>query len=123
MQYSDFKREIKFILICSLCLDGAVFLISSLFIGFTFSMAVSLLIGTAVLILNMRLLYNSVLKNTRIQNTAGNPMLKGYLLRSFISCTAIAAGFKLNFLNPLGIILPLIYPKPIYTVHSIIVRR
>ena len=77
MQYSDFKREIKFILICSLCLDGAVFLISSLFIGFTFSMAVSLLIGTAVLILNMRLLYNSVLKNTTIQNTTANPMLKG----------------------------------------------
>lgn len=123
MQYSDFKKEMRFILICSVCLDIAFYLVSIFFIGITLRMALSLIAGNIVLIINLRLLYSSVLKHTSGRMTGKNPMMKGYLLRSLIACVAIAAGFMLDLLNPVGIMLPLFYPKMIYTVHSIIVRR
>ena len=123
MQYSEFKKEMQFILTCSLFLDLAVYLGSVAFLGFTLRMALALITGTIVLAVNLRLLYASVIRHTGGQQTVRNPMMKGYLLRSLIACLAIAAGFLLSFLNPVGIMLPLLYPKLIYTVHSIIVRR
>lgn len=123
MQYSEFKKEMRFIFIWSVFLDVLFYILSVLIIGLNYETALSLIAGNTVLFINLRLLYNSILKNTNGAQTGKNPMMKGYLFRSLIACIAIAAGFMLPFLNAVGIMIPLFYPKIIYTVHSIIVRR
>ncbi len=116
MNKSDFNNELKFILLRSIFLDCAAYLISVFFIGFTVRMAVGLLLGTFGMTVNLYLLYRSV---ARIVNSGGSKaqsfMMKSYLFRLFVTGVIIVISMKLCFINTVGTVLPYFYPKLVYT--------
>jgi hypothetical protein len=118
--FFDFKKEFIFIAVRSAVIDIIFYLISVLFYGFTLSFLFGLILGTASMLLNFRLLYLSVIKNTKLKRTVRNPMMKGYLLRMLIASCTISLSFFLSFINPLATLIPFFYPKLIYTAYSIV---
>ncbi|MGN1086363.1 MAG: hypothetical protein ACI4Q5_04940, partial [Porcipelethomonas sp.] len=60
MEKEQLIHEMKFVLIRALFLDISAYLISVFFIGFTLSMALGLVLGTAGMAVNLILLNRSV---------------------------------------------------------------
>lgn len=120
MNSFNFRKEIKFILLWSTALNLIVYGISVVIIGINISVLAGLVLGTVILIINMIHLHKSILRITAFGGKGKNPMMKGYLFRSLIVCIGIFISFRVDFINVLGALLPLFYPKVIYTIHSII---
>lgn len=120
MNSFNFKEEIKFIALWSTALNLIVYGISIIITGINISILAGLVLGTAILIINMSHLHKSIIRITTIGGRGKNPMMNGYLFRSLIACIGIFISFKIDFINVLGTVLPLFYPKVIYTVHSIV---
>ncbi|MDE5946575.1 MAG: hypothetical protein K2G63_04625, partial [Oscillospiraceae bacterium] len=85
-----------------------------------FSMITGLLGGNIILFMKLRHLYKSTLKVTAYGGKSRNPMMGGYLIRSFIVCTGLVISLKCGWINTIGTILPVFYPKLIYTFYSIV---
>lgn len=120
MNSFNFKNELKFILLCAAALDLIVYGISVFFIGISISAAVGLILGNIIMIFNLWHLYKSIIKLTSLGGGDKNPMMGGYLLRSLAVCAGILISFKFDWINTVCTVLPLFYPKLIYTLHSII---
>lgn len=116
----DFKKEMKFIFRWAFALDLIVYGISLIFLGINFSMVTGLLLGNIILFINLSHLYKSILKITAYGGKSKNPMMSGYLIRSFIVCTGLAVSLKCGWINTIGTVLPVFYPKLIYTFYSIV---
>ena len=112
--------------------DAAAYLISLIFLGLNYSMALGLILGTAVLYINLiqlgvssenvvdRYNFNKDVKSSK------RYMFSNYLLRYLIIGIAvyISLSVKLGFLfNTAGVVLPLIYPKLIYLIKSLYDRK
>jgi len=119
MNSFNFKREMKFILLWSLSLDLIAYGISIIFMGINISFLTGLAIGNTALFINLRLLNRSVEKIAVSANRKKNSMMGGYLIRSLISCSAVVISFRFDWINTVGAVLPLFYPKVIYTLYSI----
>ncbi|MDD6345797.1 MAG: hypothetical protein PUA51_06240 [Oscillospiraceae bacterium] len=120
MNSFNFKRELKFILLWSLSLDLIAYGISVLFIGINICFLTGLAVGNTALFVNLWLLNRSVSRIAASGGRGKNPMMGGYLLRSLIACTAVVISFRFDWINTVGAVLPLFYPKVIYTLHSIV---
>lgn len=120
MNSFDFKKEIKFIISWTAALNLIVYGISVLFLGINLSVPAGLILGSIILIFNMIHLYRSVAKITVSGGRGKNPMMSGYIFRSLIACAGIVISLKSDFINVIGTLLPLFYPKVIYTLYSII---
>ena len=118
----DFIKEFKFILIRSVFIDISVYLISVFFMGFTLSMALGLALGTAVLAVNLIILWHSI---RNCLDFKGGPKMRSvkafsfYVLRLLIFGAAAVASFRLELFSSVGTILPVFYPKLIYVSSSI----
>ncbi len=119
MNSFNFKREMKFILLWSLSLDFIAYGVSIIFMGINISFLIGLAVGNTALFINLRLLNRSVEKITASAGRKKNPMMGGYLFRSLIACSAVAVSFRFDWINTIGAVLPLFYPKVIYTLYSI----
>lgn len=117
MDNFDFKKEMKFILLWSIGLDAAAFLISLFFMGINISFAAGLVLGNAALFLNLWHLNRSVKKIAFSGGRGRNPMMGGYLFRSLITCITVLISFRFDFINTIGVLLPFFYPKVIYTLY------
>ena len=112
--------------------DAAVYLISLIFLGLNYSMALGLILGTAVLYINLIQLgvsSENVVDRYNINKDVKSSkryMFSNYLLRYLIIGIAvyISLSVKLGFLfNTVGVVLPLIYPKLIYLIKSLYDRK
>ncbi len=120
----NLRNELKFIGIRSVFLNISAYLISFLFIGVNISMLLGLVLGTAVMFIYLVMLYNSVEKSVVLQEKkAKNKMMRGYLLRLLVIGVAVVLSFKVSIINPVGVLLPLFYPKIIYVGGAIFKRK
>lgn len=120
MNSFNFKNELKFILMWILSLDLVAYGISIIFMGINISFLLGLLIGSLTLLINMWHLNRSIRKVTATGRGNKNAMLGGYLFRSLVACISVAASFRFDRINTIGAVLPLFYPKVIYTLYSIV---
>lgn len=120
MNSFNFKKELKFILMWTLSLDLVAYGISVIFMGINISFLLGLLIGSLTLFINLWHLNRSVQKVTVAGRGGRNAMLGGYLFRSLIACVSVTASFRFDWINTIGAVLPLFYPKVIYTLYSIV---
>jgi hypothetical protein len=116
----NLKNEMKFIFLRTMAINLIVYGVSVVFIGINFTMITGLLLGSGVLFFNLHHLYRSIVKITSFGGKGKNPMMGGYILRSLIVCIAVAISLKCSFINTVGTVLPLFYPKVIYTLYSIV---
>ena len=112
--------------------DAVAYLISLIFLGLNYSMALGLILGTAVLYINLIQLgisSENVVDRYNINKDVKSSkryMFSNYLLRYLIIGIAvyISLSVKLGFLfNTAGVVLPLIYPKLIYLIKSLYDRK
>lgn len=115
MEKEQLIHEMKYILIRAVFLDISAYLISVFFIGFTLSMALGLILGTAGMAVNLILLNRSVRNIVRNGGSrAQSRMFSGYLFRFGIMGVIIAAAMLIHFINAVGTIIPYFYPNLVY---------
>lgn len=120
MNSFNFKNELKFILLWTLSLDFIAYGISVLFIGINIRFLTGLVLGSIGLFINLWLLNRSISKIAVSGGKGRNPMMGGYLLRSFVVCAVAVISFRSDWINTIGAVLPFFYPKVIYTLYSIV---
>ncbi|MCI7805270.1 MAG: ATP synthase subunit I [Oscillospiraceae bacterium] len=115
MEKEQLIHEMKFVLIRALFLDISAYLISVFFIGFTLSMALGLILGTAGMAVNLILLNRSVRNIVRCGGRrAQSRMISGYIVRLGIMGVFIASAMLIPFINTAGAVIPYFYPNLVY---------
>ncbi len=119
------RKELIFIGIRSVFLDIAVFLVSFIVSGFSMAVITGLVLGTAVMLIYLAMLYYSLKISLSAEDTrtAKAKMMCGYLLRVLLICILIAASFRFDFISPLGAVIPVFYPKIIHVGGAIFKRK
>jgi len=121
MNSFNFKDELKFILLRSVPLDLTAYGISIFFMGINISVPAGLVLGNIILIFNLWHLWRSVIKAAAFAGKRkNNPMMGGYLIRSLAVCIAVMISFRFDWISTIGTLIPLFYPKVIYTLNSIV---
>ncbi|NLK70610.1 MAG: hypothetical protein GX286_04135 [Clostridiales bacterium] len=117
----EVKEELKKIAFYSVFLNVAFFLISIAIIGIKISIPIGLLLGTAVMLLNMLLLGMFIERTLTVSKKGAQiTMTTGYFLRLLIVGTFFFVSVKIDLIHPLGAMIPLFYPKLIYTGGAIL---
>lgn len=112
--------ELKFIALPVIVLDAAVMLAAAPFFGFTLSGAYGLLLGNAAMLANFILLgYSSERAVEKTAVSAKRYMLLFYLIRFGIMGAAMALAFHSDRINGFYTVIPLLYPKMIYTLSAV----
>ncbi|NLP26597.1 MAG: hypothetical protein GX365_04540 [Clostridiales bacterium] len=120
----EVKRELKKIAFYSIFLNISLFLISIILIGAKVSVPLGLLLGTLVMLLNMFLLGMFIERViTGSKKKAQFIMISGYLFRLLIVGILFFTSIKTDFIHPLGAMIPLFYPKIIYTGGAILKHK
>lgn len=115
MEKEQLIHEMKFVLIRALFLDISAYLISVFFIGFTLSMALGLVLGTAGMAVNLILLNRSVRNIVRSGGRrAQSRMFSGYIVRLGVMGVIIASAMLIPFINTVGAVIPYFYPNLVY---------
>lgn len=122
------REELRFLFQWSWPLHGAVWLITLPFLGLNFAVPLGLLLGTAVMLLNLFLVGRSMEDNLRrfghVAKPDENRSLKfaavgGYLIRYLIAAGALSLTLIPPFsgwIHTLGVLAPMFYPRIIYGV-------
>jgi hypothetical protein len=72
----------------------------------------------------LAMLYSSIEKSVVLpEKNAKNKMMRGYLLRLLVIGVAVVLSFNVSIINPVGVLLPLFYPKIIYVGGAIFKRK
>lgn len=115
MEKEQLIHEMKFVLIRALFLDISAYLISVFFIGFTLSMALGLILGTAGMAVNLILLNRSVRNIVRSGGRrAQSRMFSGYIVRLGVMGVIITSAMLIPFINTAGAVIPYFYPNLVY---------
>ena len=123
MEREQFIRDLKHILINSAFLDISAYLISVFFIGFTFSMAAGLFLGTAGMTVNLILLNRSIRNIVKSGGRkAQSRMFEGYLIRLLVVGAVIAAAVHIPFVNTAGTVIPFFYPQLVFA-GNVLLRK
>ncbi|MCQ2416726.1 MAG: ATP synthase subunit I [Oscillospiraceae bacterium] len=109
-------------------LDIAAYLISLLFYGLTISFAAGLVLGTAVLFAMLYLLRLSVCRAAddaiRYGTTSQKRYMLYYALRILVFGIAFAGALHFrNQVSPVAAVIPMIYPRLIYTADAIFKKK
>lgn len=115
MEKEQIIIELKYFSIRALFLDISAYLISAFFIGFTFSMALGLVLGTLGMIVNLVLLNNSIKNIVKDGGRSSRArMFSGYIIRLGITGVIIAAAMMIPFINTAGAVIPYFYPNIVF---------
>lgn len=119
MQQKEFFRACRRLICIALGLNAVLYLFWSSLTGFTLSLALGLLAGTALLALYEFLLYRSVVSSV-IRSTGGARamMAGGYFFRLLVIGVSFWLATKCPLLNPYGLLIPLLYPRLIYLAEA-----
>lgn len=88
--------------------------------------AVSILLGTAYALFNFYQIGQSALRAAAAYRTpaqAQKGMVRGYLTRYVLTAALIIAAFRVSWLNPAAVVVPLFYTKIILLILNRPVRR
>lgn len=131
------KKEILMLLPRVAILDGLVYICSLFFMGLNLSMALGLLLGSGVMLLDFALLgmaseeslrrgllfYNAREPGKAIKKSKFH-MVSNYIVRYLFMGLAIFLAFRFSFLfNLIGVVLPLFFPKVIYILQAAFQKR
>lgn len=119
----EIKKDIKIMFIGMGIINLIVYLISLAF-GFSLSMLLGFIIGYIYICWNMWMLSLSVSFSVGKSPSAAKKYMYGsYLIRYAVLFVLAGIAFKTRLFSPLGIILPLFYPKIVLGYISITGRR
>ncbi|MGN0621934.1 MAG: ATP synthase subunit I [Porcipelethomonas sp.] len=116
MEKEELKKEIRYILVRSMFLDIAVYLVSVMITGRIFYMAAGLAAGTAGMVINLILLNRSVYRIVKYGNGNGasKKMFAGYIMRLAITGFIVSAAMLTGYASVVCTVIPFFYPKLIY---------
>ncbi len=115
MEKQAFINELKTILIRSVFLNIAVYLITAIFIGFTLPAAAGLLLGTFGMSLNLFLLNRSLYEVVRYGgNKNSTKMVIWYLIRMSVVSVLTVVAMLWNTTCMIMAVIPYFYPKLVY---------
>lgn len=118
------KDELKLIMPWSIAADVAAYLISLPFVGFGVAFPTGLLCGTLVMLVNFFVLWLSVRGSFRVSTQKAPPlMVVMYLVRFAIIGVVFYLTLQIEYVSTLAFIIPLFYPKIIYTVKALIKKE
>lgn len=108
-------------------LDIAAYLLSILYLGVTLRFAIGLLIGTAVLFGSLLLLRQSVRRVEDDAKRYGMTSQRRYQVSYAIRLLIFAIGFGAAVvfrteISPLAVVIPMLYPRLIYTAGALFSR-
>lgn len=115
MQKEDLLRELRMLAGRVWFLDLAAYLIASCLIGFTVSMALGLLVGTALLFVELILLNHGIYRAA--EGAAKHLKLAAfgnYALRLALIAVVFYAATRIPLINPYATVIPMFFPKFIY---------
>ncbi len=111
--------ELKFIALPAVVLDAVVLLAAAPFFGFTLAGVLGLLLGNAAMLANFILLgYSTERAVEKSAKSAQRYMLLFYVIRFVIMGAVLALAFYSDRINGLYTVVPLLYPKIIYTLSA-----
>ncbi len=125
MVNKDLLKEIKFIVICSLCIDIILTAMASLFVPFVYALSGALL-GTVLLAADLfflSLTVDSIAREARRGRNGTSKMVFHYILRFLFVGLGLWVAFKIDFSALVCAALPLLYPKVIYPLKAIIKKK
>ena len=112
--------ELKFIALPVVVLDAVVLLAAAPFFGFTLDGVLGLLLGTAAMLANFILLgFSSERAVEKTAVSAKRYMLLFCFIRFAIMGAAMAFAFHSDRINGFYTVIPLLYPKMIYTLSAV----
>lgn len=112
--------ELNFIALPVVILDAAVLLAAAPFFGFTLDGIFGLLLGNAAMLANFILLgFSSERAVEKTAVSAKRYMLLFYFIRFAIMGAAMALAFHSDRINGFYTVIPLLYPKMIYTLSAV----
>lgn len=112
--------ELNFIALPVIILDAAVLLAAAPFFGFTLDGVFGLLLGNAAMLANFILLgFSSERAVEKTAVSAKRYMLLFYFIRFAIMGAAMALAFHSDRINGFYTVIPLLYPKMIYTLSAV----
>lgn len=112
--------ELKFIALPVVILDAAVLLAAAPFFGLTLDGVFGLLLGNAAMLANFILLgFSSERAVEKTAVSAKRYMLLFYFIRFAIMGAAMALAFHSDRINGFYTVIPLLYPKMIYTLSAV----
>ena len=106
------REECRKLVVGLLVLDAITLLVSAFFHAFTLPMVLGVLAGSILALLNFYFLGYFI--HQSVQKEPGRAkayMISGYLLRMALLAAILVLGFKLEHINGVGLVLPLLYPK------------
>lgn len=113
------RKELKFLLPRTLVLDIIIYIISLPVYGVCKQIPLSLLAGTAIMILNFIILGLSAERAVERSVRGAKALMFGsYMLRLGITGVLFYAGIKCSSLNVIACALPQLFPKIAYTAHA-----
>lgn len=124
MPETRLRHEIRSLMLRAIWLDLAAYLISVIVLGVTLSFALGLLLGTAVLLISLLLLRESVLRMEADAKRSGVTNQRRYLLfyALRLAVFGIAFGCAVVFrtwIHPVAVAGPMLYPRLIYTAGAL----
>lgn len=125
MVNKELLKEIRFLVICSLCIDIILVAVAALFVPVINALSGSLF-GTVLLAADMfflSLTVNSIAKGARRGKNGTAKMVLHYLLRLTFIGAGLYLALKLSFVSIICTAVPLLYPKVIYPVKAIIKKK
>jgi hypothetical protein len=121
LETKAFIKELKSILIRTIFLNIAVYLISVIFIDFTLTVAIGLLIGTFGMSLNLFLLNKSLYSVIKFGgNKSSTKMIAGYLIRMSIVSALTVITMLYDATCMIAAVIPYFYPKLVYGVKTLL---
>ncbi len=127
MQNDILRQEIRSLAKRAVLLDLAAYLLSVIFIGATAAFACGLLLGTAVLICSLLLLKTSVermaydAKRSGVTNQRRYQLFYALRLAVFGIAFGAAVVFR-QYIHPAAVVIPMMYPRLIYTAGALFSR-
>lgn len=124
MPKDPMRAELLMLMKRTAFLDLAAYLLSVPFFGVTYPFALGLLLGTAVLLCSLLLLRASILRTAADAKRYGTASQRRhqlfYALRLLVFAVAFGAAVILRkHISPLGVALPMLFPRIIYTAGAL----
>jgi hypothetical protein len=111
--------EIKHIALRAVIFDIVAYLLSTLWLGLNLRFALGLAIGTAVLLINLFILRNSIQRAVMFgTKRAKKIMFAGYMVRMLLFSVAFYVSLVTFLVNSVAVTLPQFYPKIMYAVGA-----
>ncbi len=124
MDKEAFLAELKMLGIRCGFLDIAAWCISNLFLGLNYHFALGLLLGTAALFVNLFILKHSIDLMAYDAKRTGQASTKRHMAYYLLRMAVFSAVFVVSLLfpsvfSPIGVAVPQIFPRLIYTAQAV----